>query len=188
MDWLQFIASIIGSLAWPAAMVLVVLLLRRAIFRVLPRLRQLKYGDAEAEFGEKLEQVEEEIDELPAPTSLPKKVEQTVQRLDDIGDFSNNSAVFVAWLSIESAILNLARAANALAPNMPALRAAEILLKRQLIDHATFHAIRDLAALRNIAVHPSYVRLITQEEVDRFRGLAEKVAAVLEDRRQSIVQ
>jgi uncharacterized protein YutE (UPF0331/DUF86 family) len=71
---------------------------------------------------------------------------------------------------------------------MPALRAAEILLKRQLIDHATFHAIRDLAALRNIAVHPSYVRLITQEEVDRFRGLAEKVAAVLEDRRQSIVQ
>jgi hypothetical protein len=188
MDWLQFIASIIGSLAWPAAMVLVVLLLRRAIFSVLPRLRRLKYGDAEAEFGEKLEQVEEEIAELPAPTSLPKKVEQTVQRLDDIGDFSNNSAVFVAWLSIESAILNLARAANALAPNMPALRAAEILLKRQLIDHATFHAIRDLAALRNIAVHPSYVRLITQEEVDRFRGLAEKVAAVLEDRRQSIVQ
>src|ERR1017187_6632289 len=120
MDWLQFIASLIGSLAWPAAMVLVVLLLRRAIFRVLPRLRRLKYGDAEAEFGEKLAQVEEEIAELPAPTSLPKKVDPTEQRLVDMGDFSHNSAVFVAWLSIKPAILNLGRAGNALAPNMPA--------------------------------------------------------------------
>lgn len=187
MDWLQFIASIIGSLAWPAAMVLVVLLLRRAILRILPRLRRLKYGDVEAEFGEKLEEAEEEIAELPAPTSLPKKLDHAVQRPEDVGDFSNNSAVFVAWLSVESAILNLARTANALAPNMPALRAAEILLKRDLIDQATYHAIRDLAALRNIAVHPSEARLITQEEVDRFRGIANKVAAVLEDRQRSIV-
>jgi uncharacterized protein YutE (UPF0331/DUF86 family) len=118
---------------------------------------------------------------------LPKKLDHAVQRPEDVGDFSNNSAVFVAWLSVESAILNLARTANALAPNMPALRAAEILLKRDLLDQATYHAIRDLAALRNIAVHHSEARLITQEEVDRFRGIANKVAAVLEDRQRSIV-
>lgn len=187
MDWLQFFASIIGSLAWPAATVLVVLLLRRAILRVLPRLRRLKYGDVEAEFGEKLEEAEEEIAELPAPTSLPKAVEQTEQRLQEVGDFSNNSAVFIAWLTVESAILNLARTANALAPNMPASRAAENLLKNEMIDHTTYHAIRNLRALRNIAVHPSDGRLITQEEVGRFKVLAEKVAAVLEDRRLSIV-
>ena len=69
MDWLQFLASIIGSLAWPLALVVIVLILRRQLVDILRRLKRLKYGEAEAEFGEKLEEVEEDIAELPTPTS-----------------------------------------------------------------------------------------------------------------------
>jgi uncharacterized protein YutE (UPF0331/DUF86 family) len=69
---------------------------------------------------------------------------------------------------------------------MSASRAAELFIKRGLIDETTYHAIRNLRALRNIAVHPNEVRLITKDEVDRFTKLAEKVAAVLEDRRRAV--
>lgn len=180
MDWLQFLASIVGSLAWPLAAVLCVLLLRQELLRVLQRLKRVKYGDAEAEFGEKLEEVEEEIAELPTPASLPAKAQLKLKELER---FSYNSAVFVSWLEVESAILNLARSAKLLQPNMSASRAAELLLKNNLIDHATYHAIRDLQVLRNIAVHPNDARAVSAEEAERFKRLADKVAAVLENRK-----
>jgi hypothetical protein len=184
MDWLQFFASIIGSTAWPIGLVICVLLLRRELVSLLGRLRRFKYGDAEAEFGEKLEEAAQEIAELPAPAHRALRQESTKPR--DVEDFSNNSAVFVSWLEVESAILNLARKAKVLRTNMPASIAADILLKKELIDYPTYRAIRELMNLRNIAVHPSNARLISKEEADRFKSLADKVAGILEDRGQGL--
>lgn len=184
MDWLQFFASTIGSIAWPIALVIIVLVLRRELIALLSRLRRLKYGDAEAEFAEKLREAAQEIGELPAPVHRAPKQELT--KPSDFEDFSNNSAVFVSWLEVESAILNLARKADVLRTNMPALVAADILLKKELIDHPTYRAIRELLDLRNIAVHPNDARLVSKAEADRFKALAGKVAGILEDRRQSL--
>ncbi len=78
---------------------------------MLQRLRRLKYGDAEAEFGEVLEEVEEEIEELPVPKSTPHEGEFGQRYLKELDRFSNNSAIFIAWLEVEFAILNLAIAA-----------------------------------------------------------------------------
>lgn len=184
MNWLQFFASIVGSTAWPAAVVICVLLLRHAIVQVLRRLTRLKYGDVEAEFGEKLEEVEEDIAELPSPSVTPATAELVPSQLKDLERFSNNSAVFVSWLEVESAVLNLARSANLLQPNMSASFAAQRLLNKELIDRQTYRAIRELQQLRNIAVHPSDGRIVSTDEADRFKRLADKVAAVLEDRRR----
>jgi uncharacterized protein YutE (UPF0331/DUF86 family) len=186
MDWLQFFASVIRSLAWPAAIVLIVLLLRRELVQILRRLRRFKYGDAEAEFEEVLEEVEEEIEELPAPKSSPPEGEFRRRYLKELDRFSNNSAIFIAWLEVESAILNLARRANLLETNMNALRAAHRLIDQKIIDEATYNAIGDLWKLRNIAVHPTDIRQITKEEAERFRKLADKVAASLGDRTQAL--
>jgi hypothetical protein len=184
MSWLQFFASVIQSLAWPAAIVLVVFLLRRSILSVLRHLKRLKYGDMEAEFGEILEEAEDEISELPMPESLPPTLRK--EELREINDFSNNSAVFIAWLEVESAVLNLARTASLLDTNMPASMAAQLLLNRELIDQPTYRAIRELMYLRNIAVHPSDGRVVSRSEAERFRKLADKVAAALEDRKQIV--
>jgi hypothetical protein len=185
MDWLQFFASLVGSLAWPSALVAMVLLLRRELVQILRRLRRLKYGDAEAEFGEKLEEVEEEIEELPVPKSaLPRH--EFRQYFKGLDRFSNNSAVFISWLEVESAILNLARRAKLLQPNMPASRAAQLLLQEEMIDRPTFQAVRELQELRNIAVHPSDMRVVSNEDAERFKRLADRVAAVLEDQQRRL--
>lgn len=186
MDWLQFFASAIASLALPGALVISVLLLRSELIRLLRRVRRLKYGDAEAEFGEKLEEVEEDIAGLPTPAAPFHENELRRHKSANFEKFSNNSAVFISWLEVKSAILNLARSAKLLESNMPASRAAQFLLKNELIDHATYRAIRELQELRNIAVHPNDARLVTDEEAKRFGMLADKVAAVLEDRRLAI--
>jgi hypothetical protein len=161
-------------------------LFRHPLFQLIPKLRRLSYGEAAVEFEDKLEEAEDEIAELPPPTSKRPKEFRDENELPDASEFSNNSAVFVAWLEVESAILNLARDAKLLGTNMPASHAAHLLLNRGLIDAPTYDAILDLLNLRNIAVHPTDIRLISKEEADRFERLVEKVAAILENRRHLI--
>jgi hypothetical protein len=182
VDWLQFFASVIGSIGWPVTAVVIVLLLRKAVIGLLPNLRRLKYKEIEAEFGAILEDAEKDVAELPEPATLPQASQEIKGHLQAFEPFSNNSAVFVAWLSVESAILNLARANGLLGTNMPPFRAAQLLFDRKIIDASTFRTIGELQSLRNIAVHPDAIRIISNEEAQRFRKLAEKVTAILEDK------
>src|SRR5665647_1880486 len=45
MTWLEFIASIIQALAWPAVVIAAVILLRKPLAAVIPLLRRLTYKD-----------------------------------------------------------------------------------------------------------------------------------------------
>jgi uncharacterized protein YutE (UPF0331/DUF86 family) len=161
--------------------VVVVLLLRRPIIGALPNLRRIRYKDIEAEFGEILKQAEKEVAELPEPEKLPqdsREVERHLQKFEE--RFSNNTAIFIAWLSVESAILNLARMKSILKPNMSPYHAAQLLFDKDIISAATYRAIMELQSLRNIAIHPDEARIISDEETRRFKNLAEKVTASLE--------
>jgi hypothetical protein len=48
VNWLAFCASIIGSLAWPATIIVVVLIFRRQLVKIAPWLRELEVGAREA--------------------------------------------------------------------------------------------------------------------------------------------
>jgi len=187
VNWLQFFASVVGSIAWPTAAVAITLLLRKSIVSLLPNLRRVKYKGLEAEFGIALQEVEKEVAQLPEPIALPSASQETEQEVQaSYEQFSNNSAIFVAWLSVESAILNLARSAGILETNMPASRAAQLLLENKMIDGATYRAVQDLQSLRNLAVHPDEISTISDEQTKRFKKMAEKVTAVLEDTKRSL--
>lgn len=70
MNWLDFMASIVGSitsLAWPAAVVGSVWLFRKEIRLLLPHMK-LKYADAE--LGFRLDEADKIAKELPVP-ALP---------------------------------------------------------------------------------------------------------------------
>jgi hypothetical protein len=58
MDTLSFIAKLIEVLAWPGAIVTVVLLLRKELKQLVPLLRKVKAGPVEAEFEREIAQLE----------------------------------------------------------------------------------------------------------------------------------
>jgi uncharacterized protein YutE (UPF0331/DUF86 family) len=180
---MQFTSSIASSLAWPSAIVIVVLILRKGLLSLLPRLKRLKYKDAEAEFGNKLEQAEEEVARLPTSTRLQKPFSLEHQRLDEL---SANSAVFIAWLGVESTILALARDAKVLKPGVPWTSAIRILLDKGLIDSELLRTINELWVLRNVAVHPEQDRPINSEQAQRYKFLADKVIGTLEIARERL--
>lgn len=71
MGWLEWSSSVIGSTAWPIALVIVALIFRGQINKLLKRIKGAKYGEAEVLFREELDKIEAEVGELSA-SSEPK--------------------------------------------------------------------------------------------------------------------
>ena len=57
MDILTFLASLVASVAWPTAVCLVVYWVLPELRSLVPRIRRLKYKDAEAEFEAGIERL-----------------------------------------------------------------------------------------------------------------------------------
>lgn len=154
MNTLAFIASLVSSLTWPAAVLVIVFLLRKPLRGLIPLLRRLKYGDLELDFEQRIEDLQEEVAEelAPAPATLglpPSKVAE-------IAKVSPRSAVLESWREVESAAVELARQRGIPLPDQYSRRPFQVirsLEKEHAISSSTSSAIHELRALRNEAVH-----------------------------------
>jgi hypothetical protein len=69
MDWLQFTAAIVGSIAWPAVALVLIIILRKHIGALADRLDKFSFGGAEFSFKELLATGAEIIEEAPVEDS-----------------------------------------------------------------------------------------------------------------------
>jgi hypothetical protein len=75
MGWLEFMANVIESLAWPAAIAMAVVLLRKQLRGLIARLRKASYRGAEVElFGEAVEEAEK----VAVGAALPPEQEHLI--------------------------------------------------------------------------------------------------------------
>jgi len=114
MDWKQFIAEIISSLAWPLIAIILIYIFRSEIGELFKRLGIIKYKDVELDF-EKFEQQKQylrkdmpkerrpkkEKIEIPNPmlSSLENQIFDTVER-------EPLAAILLSWSGIEYALVN----------------------------------------------------------------------------------
>jgi uncharacterized protein YutE (UPF0331/DUF86 family) len=67
MDWLQFIAAIVGHLAWPLVIVALFVILRKHMGALADRLLEFSFGGAKITFDKILQQGAEIIEGTPVP-------------------------------------------------------------------------------------------------------------------------
>jgi len=183
MNWLQFVASLVASLAWPATVAIGIFLLRVPLVRALFTLTRLRYKGLELDFGREVKQLEAQakaIDIRPEqPRSIAAKRRDSAQLLEEaarlVRDFPE-PAVALAWQAIEgeltSAVMRLA-----ISPDFPldnsARKNMEILRTQGVIDEDMFDLLNRMRVLRNMAVHPSQrVVPISPEAAAEFLALA----------------
>lgn len=186
MDWLEFFASVIGALAWPATLVIGFFLIKRHLIDLFPFIDRLKYKDFELQFRKSVHELA-----IRSRAALPDRREQLPQpskdRLYSLAEISPRSAILEAWLEIEAAAIDalerqepdLALKAKGMAP----LRLGELLVKRQLLSNDQLEIFHRLRELRNAAVHireqsfqldevAEYIQLSTVLATEiRLRGL-----------------
>ncbi len=170
MDWLTFLVELAKALGWPFAVVVLVFVLRQSLVKLIPTLRHLKYGDFEADFGEKLEEAEHKADaaHLPAaePTAAldadaetkalpePKGRSLPFSIAMSLATETPRAAILEGWLLIERGIIRALRARNINAESLPFRQQVELIRQHNLLPPEAVSLLNDLRALRNVAVHP----------------------------------
>ena len=104
MDTLSFVAKLVEVLAWPGALVTVVLLLRKELRQLVPLLRKIKAGPVEAEFEREIASLER----AAPPAALPTPpVSATPRKLELFGLVREDprTAILQSWLDVEAAAL-----------------------------------------------------------------------------------
>lgn len=182
-----FFASIIGSLAWPAAIVTVVFIFRAQIKALGTRLTSLRYGSVEIDFGKTLERVEEavsretiergEITRKVVPTAL----ENSAERFERLAELSPAAAVQEAWLDVESMLRTMAAHHGI---DNERTRAPAYLInamaRKRVIDARTTGILNDMRNLRNAAAHGQGLAWdLTKEDALRFGEMADEVVRIL---------
>jgi hypothetical protein len=196
VDWLEFLASLIKSLAWPITLVILVFLFRVPIRRALLSLTRLKYKDLELDFGQELKQLKKEakaIDITPQPpkTIAPTKRDssQLLQEAAQLAQHFAEPAVAVAWQAVEDELMQ-AVMRLAVSPDYPvhnsALKNAELLRAQNAIDQRTLELLNRMRNLRNMAIHGTHVGAsITIDDALEFIALARGVLEKLQELRRN---
>ncbi|WP_106640107.1 hypothetical protein [Allosphingosinicella vermicomposti] len=186
MDWLTFVSSLVGSVAWPIAVFAIALLFRVQIRQLINRIKKLSMGDNSVDFGEKLDEAEAEVVTVipegaaPAPTALPLPNQRTQQLIA----LSPAAAVLDSWRVIERKTLKMAEPFyTAGSPNRDGKRvitfrgAVKTLFEIGMITSSTYTLLLDLQQLRNAAAHYDDV---SRADAIRFTTLAEEVLRFLD--------
>jgi hypothetical protein len=182
MDWKQFIANIVSSLAWPAIALVFILIFRGEVARIVKRLTSLELpGGMKAQFS----QLEEKAEKMELEKSKKPKVDEDQpegkpelasleNQVMDLADRSPSAAVLLAWSGVESAISKTV-AKHAVSPEPPLYRSPlhniKMLEKAGLISTTFLEVLNELRGIRNTIAHTTDAHLIvtTSESLDYAR-------------------
>jgi hypothetical protein len=180
MGWLEFIAHIISSIAWPTVLIAVVVLLRRELQSALGSVKKIKYKEFEAEFADRAVELEARAMVLvPEPTRqasslpAPKTGEEVLENLLRI---SPRVAVIESFAFVERAIEEAAIRHGLVPDRFRGVRnTLRELQQRDVIPEGVKLLFEDLRKVRNDLVHAREAEI---SEADAWRYIhAAKVLA-----------
>jgi hypothetical protein len=199
MDALTFIVGVLNAgLWWPAALVLIVLLLRTQIAERLGELRRLKWKDLEAEFDKGLKQMEVQADKtLPEIVKIETSDSLKIG-LDDKMTFNDGNSIIVegekfsrlaelsppaaivhVWIEVEEALKDVAERHDLSLPERaPTVAIMNLLLRHELLDKETLAILNNLRALRNTAAHARASELNPSQAMEYERVARRLIAAL----------
>jgi len=188
MDTQQFIASLVGSLAWPASVFGIALLFRKQLIQLLNGpIRRLKAGPVEFEFERIISTVETQVESPPlGDAPRPALDGSVISDLEATAHTSPEVAVLEAYGRLERQLHDLLKSAGdemakeGRSAMMLARRAAE----RELITPETLNALQGLTVLRNLAAHGRGNEVSVERALD-YLSLVDAVSyAIKQDRRK----
>lgn len=177
-------ASLFESLAWPAAAVVAVLILRRPLSDLLSSIESFKVRGTEVKLRERLTDAADRV-----PQSEPGPVPPSATRVTtDLIDISPRAAILEQWLEVEQSLLQLAEEHDTpiAGRSRSGKRIAQELLRAKIINDDHLFVVRQLAEVRNEVVHQHHGPIpgvVAANYVDVARRLIRTLNAATEPTR-----
>ena len=188
MSWLEFIAKIIDSLAWPASILFVLFIIRGELPMIARSLKKLKFKDIELEFEKSAQEIVEK-----AKLSLPEtskniqlsgqSQDELIDRLISISELAPRSAILEAWLVVEAAAVDIVKkkGISTFTSHPGPMRLRDYLVNGGLLNKDQQVVFEQLRKLRNDAVHVADAEF-TRKAVDDYIASALQMAGYLEQK------
>ncbi len=182
MSVLEFIASLIGSLAWPLVVVVVALLFRSKIIELLtPAIRRLKAGPFEVEWDRAISEAEVDL-EQPGLSPIEASMRFSGSLAKELGGLARSmptAAILEAAARVEgelgSMVSTALTARGVQMPPTPGLGGlARLGQQHDVITEETARAIEGIAVLRNMAAHGRATDTTAERALD-YLHLADSV-------------
>lgn len=153
MSGFAFAVALVGSLAWPIVVLIVVVLFRRQLSVLLTRpLSRLKAGPFEAAWNLQVAEVEAELPRSPSGATSADGAPAT-NRLRKIAQAAPAAAVLGAFASIEEQLRQILLNAGMDPGGGGAMQMARRALEAGLVRPEIVKAVEGAAVLRNLAAH-----------------------------------
>jgi hypothetical protein len=182
MNGLEFVSSLVESLAWPVAGVTIALVLRGPIARALSGpVKRWKAGPSglEVEYWEHaIEAVRAELEESPEVGSATRALAGVDGELARLVEASPRAAVMEAFARVEGELRTLLEDEENDLERLGAMRLARLAHAKGAISDETMRAIERMAVLRNLAAHGD-AREIDRARAAEFLVLADAVLFAL---------
>lgn len=177
MDWKEFVSSLIGALAWPATILLVILIFRSSISKLLSgQVKRWKAGPGGIEFEYWERAISDAREHLlrgrDRTTLRPEVAIQFEAEMQKLAEVSPETAVLESYGRIEAALRTRLQTQDS--DLQSTLQLARTAAERGLINAETLNAIEGLTVLRNLAAHGRAGELTPQRALE-FAALSEAV-------------
>lgn len=190
MNTLEFIASLVSTLVWPVAAIILAYLFREPLNKILLAISRIKVKGVEIDFDRKLKDAKAAFELSPKETATTTVAEPSTPYADsDEGPMqeeiealtvsSPQAAIPLAWMSVRSEVktaverLGLVEGKatlNDTTGNLDKLHTAKA------IDDNTYSAMRQMNELRNIAAHVAFPQpAITSAQASEFVDMSKNL-------------
>lgn len=172
MSVLEFISSLVRSLAWPLFFILLILIFLKQLRQIFNAVKYFKIGGVEVQIADRFKAVQKDSEALPL---------QPDARLERIAEISPTLAIKDAWDKFELIVQEKIRELNIERAGRMQINELFSLLKiNGLISDDEMGMLINLHSIRNALVHkPSYY--VSGEEAVNYAKLIHSIANKIED-------
>lgn len=172
MDWLEFVSAMVQSLAWPAALMICVLLLKEPLSDRMKELIKLKYKDFELEFDKRLQELvsvrEKRLSGLISVRSAQR----------------GENMIESAWSDVHNVLRETASTFDQDAIRLEGDELIQMLHDRGILQDDAAAVLSELSALRRDASDGASIagalayKTLCREEAERLRLSAEQQTGI----------
>jgi hypothetical protein len=174
MDWMTFIASIIGSLAWPIAALVIVLIFHDQIKFLLSQIRKIGAGGVNFEIAQRVEAVRDQAEEVEVEQSKttiappPDAVTLDPATLELAKNFPE-AAVLTAFKELEGVLLQIRAKLPDDKPHRNLKEVMNYLADKKYISESVVSLFNRLREARNTVAHSSKETITSGEALELVR-------------------
>lgn len=165
MDWKTFLASLVGSLAWPSAVAASLFLFRKEVAHLLGQVRKIAAGGVNLEIAQQVERAISAAERVEDEKGVAAPdVIGLDPRLLDLAQSFPEAAVLQSFKEIESVLLQIRTLLPDGRPHRNLTEVMKVLLDKKYISGSEMALFQSLREARNAAAHKKAADKLTPSE------------------------